>query len=200
MSVFYKNKKDIIDWLDEYKVKNYTLLPNEKYGFVVNVAGDLDLNRKNLLFIPVKFNEIKGALFCGQNQLTSIEFSPDYIGRSFYCNDNNLTTLEFCPGYVGGIFNCGSNKLSSLKFCPQIVGDDFYCDNNKLTSLEFCPQRVGGIFACGDNIELKKVQKIRNFKDIYLMHREFLINKFSEKLSNSLNSVETNKKQSKIKL
>ena len=38
MTHFYKDKQQIINWLDKYGVK--------KYGFVVDVNNDVDLNSK----------------------------------------------------------------------------------------------------------------------------------------------------------
>ena len=44
MTNFYKDKQQIINWLDAYEVKNYKLVPDEKYGFFVDVNNDVDLN------------------------------------------------------------------------------------------------------------------------------------------------------------
>lgn len=44
MTNFYKDKKQITNWLDKYGVKNYILIPDEKYGFVVDVNGSVDLS------------------------------------------------------------------------------------------------------------------------------------------------------------
>ena len=100
MTNFYKNKQQITNWLDKYEIKNYTLIPDENYDFVVDVNGHVDLDHKELITIPVKFNKIKG---------------------SFYCNNNQLNSLEFCPKVVGGNFNCSNNQLTSLKYCPKEI-------------------------------------------------------------------------------
>ena len=44
MNKFYKDKQHIINWLDKYGVKKYTLISDKKYGFVVDVNNDVDLN------------------------------------------------------------------------------------------------------------------------------------------------------------
>ena len=151
MTNFYKDKQQIIDWLDKYQVKNYTLIPNEKYGFVIDVSGDVDLRSRKLFNIPVKFNKIIKGFDCSNNNLISLEFCPKVTGGSFYCYDNQLTSLEFCPQTVSNNFNCGNNKLTSLEFCPQTVIGGFYCHSNQLTSLEFSPQKLGGDFYCNNN-------------------------------------------------
>ena len=67
MNEFYKDKQQITNWLDKYQVKNYTLILDEKYGFVVDIDGDFKLNDKNLTNIPVKFNIVKGDFYCDNN-------------------------------------------------------------------------------------------------------------------------------------
>ena len=104
MTNFYTDEKQIIDWLDKYKVKNYTLVPDEQYGFVVNVIGDVNLNDKKLFNIPVKFSEVTGIFNCSDNQLTSLKFCPQIVELNFNCSNNQLTSLEFCSQTVGGSF------------------------------------------------------------------------------------------------
>ena len=203
MNSFYTNKQQIISWLEKVSIENYTLIPDEQYGFVVNVNGKVILFAKNLISIPVKFNEVSGNFWCSFNNLTSLEFCPEIVGGSFDCEDNKLTSLNFCPKTVGGNFRCGHNKLTSLEFSPQKVGADFWCNNNQLTSLEFCPQEVSGFFYCDYNLELKDIQKITDFKRIYLEHEQILkhiiINKFSDQLDNDLSN-DKSKRTVKIKI
>ena len=104
MTNFYTDKQQIINWLDSYAVKNYTLVPDEQYIFIVNVNGNVDLSDKDLINIPVKFNEVNGDFHCHDNQLTSLQFSPTKVGGSFYCYDNQLTSLEFCTQAISGNF------------------------------------------------------------------------------------------------
>ena len=199
MNNTYTNEQQIIDWLEKHKVKNYRLVPDKKYGFIVNVNGDVNLSFKELINIPIKFNKITGSFYCDNNKLTSLEFSPYTVVGSFYCYSNKLISLEFSPQKVVGSFLCNNNQLTSLEFCPKIVGGDFYCHNNKLTSLEFCPQTVSGSFSCENNPQLKEVQKITKFKLIYLEHEKALITKFSDKLESDLIN-DNSKKTAKIKI
>ena len=178
MNKFYTDEQKIIDWLDKYDVKSYTLVPDEKYGFVVDVNGDVNLSFKELINIPIKFNKISGSFYYYNNKLTSLEFSCQTVGGNFYCSDNQLTFFEFCPQAVRGSFNC---------------------HNNQLTSLEFCPQKVEGIFYCKNNPELKEIQEITDFKLIYLEHKKILIDKLSDKLENDLIN-DNSKKTAKIKI
>ena len=107
---FLKEKSKIEAWLKKYEITQYTLLADERYGFVVNVDGHVELSGNKLKEIPVKFNT---------------------VGGDFTCSSNQLTNLEFCPKLVNGDFHCYGNQLTSLKFCPQTVNGGFYCDNNR---------------------------------------------------------------------
>ena len=198
MTKFYKDKQKIIDWLDKYEVKNYTLVPDKEYEFIVNVIGDVNLSFKDLIGIPVKFNEVSSSFYCRSNKLTSLEFSPQTVGGDFNCNNNQLISLEFSP-HTRGDFICSNNQLTSLEFTPQTVKSSFDCSDNQLISLEFCAQAVGGSFYCNDNPELKEIQKITDFKLIYLEHKKILITKFSDKLESDLIS-DNSKKSARIKI
>ena len=144
-------RNDIIAWLDKYEINNYTLTPDDKYGFIVDVHGNVDLYNKSLKNIPIKFNTINGFFNCSVNNLTSLEFCPKNIHGSFYCDNNKLTNLEFCPKNINGNFYCGCNKLTSLEFCPKTVNGYFNCGNNNLSSLKFCPDTINGSFFCDNN-------------------------------------------------
>ena len=104
-------KSDIVNWLDKYSINNYTLVPDDKYGFIVDVRGDVGLSDNNLASIGVKFNIVHGDFFCSYNKLTSLESCPKIINGNFSCSNNELTSLEFCPETIGGYFCCVDNKL-----------------------------------------------------------------------------------------
>lgn len=124
------NKEDLITWLDDCKIKNYTLVPDAQYGFVVDVAGGVDLRSEKLGFIPVKFNIVRGYFFCGGNSLISLEGAPVSVGGDFYCNYNKISNLKGCPDIVNGRFNCDSNQIKNLAYGPTSVGELFLCRNN----------------------------------------------------------------------
>ena len=87
---FLKTEKEITKWLEKYEIKNYTLIPNDKYGFAVDINGNVDLSCKKLNHIPVRFNSISRSLYCYDNNLTSLEFFPQNVGGYFYCEGNEL--------------------------------------------------------------------------------------------------------------
>ena len=145
------SKEEIIAWLEQYDIENYTLIPDLQSGFVVSVAGDVNLRNKKLEAIPLKFNIVRGNFDCSNNILTSLRNCPASVGGSFYCYHNRLNSLKYCPKVVGGEFYCGYNQLTSLQYCPQTIHENFACNYNKLKSLEGGPTLVGGDFDCNNN-------------------------------------------------
>jgi hypothetical protein len=86
---------------------------------------------------------------CYNNQLPSLEFSPEYVGGNFACNNNQLLSLEFSPEYVGGYFGCELNYLTDLVGSPKEVGGDFFCgENEKLITPKGCTEKIGKEFNC----------------------------------------------------
>ena len=195
---FYKNKQNIIKWLDKYKITNYSLVIDEKYGYAVNVNERVNLQNNNLKFIPVKFNYINGDLSCSGNQLTSLEFSPGFVNGGFFCSKNKLISLKFSPEIVKGSYYCDSNSLTTLEFAPKQVGKNFNCSDNKLKSFEFCPDSVLGKFYCFKNVDLKEIQEITDFDDIYLEHKKIITTKLYIALEDELKINKFNKKTIKI--
>ena len=139
------DKPNIRKWLNRYNVKNYTLIPDEQYGFVVNVDGNVNLYNKQISAIEIKFNIVS-----------------DY----FYCPLNNLTSLEGYPTLVGGLFNCSRNELTSLEHCPASIGGGLDIISNKLTNFYHLPKIISGSFLCHNNEGLGNFQKVVDFSEI----------------------------------
>ena len=152
-------KQEIIDWLSEMNIKNYSL----RADLTVDVDGSVFLFNRNLEVIPVQFGVVKGNFNCSRNNLKSLEGCPQSVGSSFYCSKNNLKSLEGCPRTVEGNFYCWNNNLESLEGSPQTVGGHFDCSWNDLKSLEGSPKTVGGHFDCFQN-KLKSLQYLPEIK------------------------------------
>lgn len=201
MNLFLKTEKEIVEWLEKYAIKNYTLLPDSQYGFKVNVGpqvklltdpletgkakvinnikNTINLSKKGLSYIPVKFGKVECSLICYDNQLTNLDFAPDWVAGDFVCSHNLLTCLKGCPQTQGNLsvnnnqltslkgspekvmsFNCSNNQLKSLENGPQIVKGALIIDNNQLTTLDYLPQ-VSSNITCSNN-QLKSFKGLPN--------------------------------------
>jgi hypothetical protein len=141
------NPDEIDSICQKYGIQNYTI----NHDGTVDVDGNVNLSKKGLTKLPLKFNKVSGHFYCHSNQLTSLEGCPQEVGVNFYCYQNKLTSLEGGPKEVGSDFSCHSNQLTSLEGCPREVGGNFWCSINQLISLEGVPQEVGGAFYCHSN-------------------------------------------------
>jgi hypothetical protein len=143
----FESFNDIDSICRKYDIENYTI--NE--DGTIDVDGDVDLSYKGLTELPLRFRNVTFNFYCQNNQLTSLEGSPQSVGGDFYCSRNQLKTLEGCPKSIGRHFYCQNNQLISLEGCPKSVGEGFYCQNNQLMTLEGGPKSVGGDFWCNHN-------------------------------------------------
>ncbi len=173
----FESLADIEKICKDLGIKNFTVNPDG----TVDVNGDVNISRRGLTKIPIKFGKVSGYFYCNLNKITSLEGSPSYVGGSFWCEYNRLTSLEGSPSYVGGNFWCLNNSIKSLKGGPISVGDDFYCSSNNLKTLDDCPQSVGGVFYCSNNpvCEIWKLfkdfSKVEFFNEIDIIRGDSII-------------------------
>lgn len=145
--VFFKTESETIAWLEKMGVENYQIDAN----LVVNVIGDVNLEKKELEYFPVQFGLVTGNFNCHKNKLISLKGSPHTVDGSVDCSHNNLVTLQDCPKKIGKSLFCNNNQLISLKGSPEIINGRFYCNNNELTSLLHGPEVVTEKYQCFKN-------------------------------------------------
>ena len=147
-----RKKEEIEAWLNQYQIKNYELIEDQEYGYIVNVNGGVNLNLKKLKSIDVKFNEVRGFFDCENNKLKSLEGCPEIVEGYFDVGFNKVEVLEYSPKLIKGGFYCNNNNLKSLKSSNEIVVEyDFDCSNNQLLSLNGSPEIVNGSFYIQNN-------------------------------------------------
>ena len=144
-----KTKIEIENWLNKYNIKNYSLIEDNKYGYIVNVNDSVYLSSKKLINIDVKFNKVNGG---------------------FFCFGNKLKSLKGCPEEVNGHFDCSDNELESLDG-PKIINGNFYCHNNKINNLERLNNLLNmeiqnNYIHLANNPELYELQYITDFNEI----------------------------------
>ena len=149
-------ESDIDSICKKYKIKDY-IINSDGY---IDVDWDVDLSRKNLTKLPLKFNKVSGSFYCFSNQLTTLEGSPKEVGGSFGCSYNQLTSLEGGPKEVSGYFNCDNNQLTSLEGGPTKLRDDFYCDRNPLPDIILNSKYLKQILLEGDDFYICKNGKL----------------------------------------
>jgi hypothetical protein len=113
-SDFLKESNEDIDSIcKKYGIENYTA----KEG-LVHVDGDVDLSRRGLTKLPLKFGEVSGYFDCSRNQLTSLEGAPSRV-RNFNCSQNQLTSLKGGPKVRGTYYLAYNNQLINFYGFPE---------------------------------------------------------------------------------
>ena len=80
----FSNEQEIINICKKYKITNYTINSDGS----IDVVGSVNLFKRNLTELPLKFNKVSGNFTCYNNKLTTLDGSPNYVGGSFICSDN----------------------------------------------------------------------------------------------------------------
>ena len=106
------DSSEIDNICNHYNIRNYTINSDG----TIDVDGSVNFSNKKLRKIPLKFNKVSG---------------------SFYCYENELTSLEGCPNYVGSVFSCGFNELTSLDGCPKEVGERIFFNGNPISRIVY---------------------------------------------------------------
>ncbi len=152
--------KNIKDQIKQFLKDNFKGYSSCKISRKPNKDGKYEVSSsKNIKVKNYKITSLTNGLFIwttvdsdfnckGCSSLTSLEGSPNRVGRDFNCSwCESLKSLEGAPKNVGGGFNCSwCRSLKSLEGAPKEVGnfDCYRCVS--LTSLEGAPEKVGGSF------------------------------------------------------
>ena len=171
------NERDIHEICKKHYICNYTI--NEDGSIDVN--DDVNLMDCYLDDFPIKFRNVSGYFYCGNNNLTSLKGCPKTVGGDFSCSVNNLSSLKGCPKSVGGSFACSYNRLLSLKGMPEKISGDFYCVSNRISTFEYFPKHINGYFNCASNPIweiwklFKDYSKIDLFNDMDIIQDDAII-------------------------
>lgn len=144
--------KDIEHWLNDYLIFDYSIVPDKRYGHIVNCSGDVHIMcMDQSKHLGVKFGYVAGNFVLHNGNLKSLLGSPDDVGGDFDCANNSIGSLEYLPKFIGGSIDCSHNCLRSLKYCNENVNGSFNCSQNWLSSLEYGPVKVKGNFDASEN-------------------------------------------------
>jgi hypothetical protein len=129
-------------YLRDYKLfeSNHGLTDEQRKFLDEYIFGTWSVNSEGLV-------DVEGSFYCsgqGLEDFLGIRFGK--VSGSFWCGNNQLRTLEGSPNEVSGDFGCYDNQLRTLEGAPRKVGDGFYCYGNPLISLERAPEVIKGKF------------------------------------------------------
>lgn len=76
------------------------------------------------------------SLYCGKNQLTSLNLSKNTALKTLDCQNNQLISLNLSNNTALESLDCHSNRLASLDVSNNTALKNLECNSNKLTSLD----------------------------------------------------------------
>lgn len=137
------NKIQFIHYfMDQINVTKYKI--NDDLS--VDCDENVDISKRGLVRIPIKFGQINGNFDCSMNNITNLVNSPVAITGHFDCSLNRIYTLIGGPRYVAGGYYCSDNNLEDLMGFPDYCQVVFDASRNNLKRLSGCPNRIEARF------------------------------------------------------
>lgn len=92
-------------------------------------------------------------LWCGSNQLTTIDLSMNPNLQELHCSNNQIITLNLLSNTALDILDCPGNQLSNLNLSMNTNLTDIICSGNNLSSLDVSLNiNLSGIDAGGNQL------------------------------------------------
>ena len=96
----------------------------------------LDVKKKNIASLKgIEFFTALTELYCGANQLTSLDVSKNTALKELNCSNNQLTSLYVNANTAIEDLSCNNNQLKSLNVKNNTALKWLNCSGNQLTSL-----------------------------------------------------------------
>lgn len=92
------------------------------------------------------------GLYCGANQLTSLNVSSNTALGDLSCYNNQLTSLNIAANTALKYLHCWNNQLTSLDVSANTALKWLECHNNQLTSLDVSANTALTHFWCPNNL------------------------------------------------
>jgi hypothetical protein len=125
----YESNNEIITTCKKYAIYDYTINDDGS----IDVNRSVNLSRRGLTKLPLKFRKINSCFYSDFNGLKSLEGSPIYVNGIFSCDDNLLTSLVYCPKHISVNFHCHHNEIETFEGLDFVhIGGDFYCYGNPI--------------------------------------------------------------------
>ena len=128
------------------------------------IAGVTEINvyGKNIASLKgIEYFTALTGLYCGSNQLTSLDVSQNTALTILSCNDNQLTSLDVSQNTALTELGCYSNQLKTLDVSKNTALTGLGCYSNQLTSLDVSKNTALTWLECDSN-QLKTLDVSKN--------------------------------------
>lgn len=90
-----QTKKEVVNILKNLGVDLFNYEVHDDLS--ISIDGDVNLTHKNLITLPVNFNEIRGVFNCSYNNLVSLKGAPKKVTHTFMAMKNKISFLKDLP-------------------------------------------------------------------------------------------------------
>ena len=151
----------------DYYFRNYLL--SQSYGtdgFLTEAEiaeiTTIDVAEKNISSLKgIEYFTALKALWCNNNQLTSLDVTKNTALTSLSCNSNQLTSLDVLQNTALTVLECYNNRLTSLDVSKNTALAYLYCHNNQLTTLDMSQNKqLRGLDCYGNQIKYSEMQQL----------------------------------------
>jgi Leucine-rich repeat (LRR) protein len=104
-----------------------------------------------LTSIDVSNNLALNILQCGNNQLTSLDVSQNTSLIELRFSNNQLTSIDVSANTALTYLSCHNNQLTSLDVSSNTILTDLICYDNQLTSLDLSQNTILTDLTCNNN-------------------------------------------------
>ena len=112
----------------------------------------INVNQKGISSLQgIEYFTALTYLFCGSNQLTSLDVSKNTALTNLSCYSNQLTSLDVSHTTALTNLICDYNQLTSLDVSKNIALTNLLCEYNQLTSLDVSHNTALTYLSCYSN-------------------------------------------------
>lgn len=104
-----------------------------------------------LTSLDVSANTALTILECNNNQITSLDVSANTSLYYLACSTNQLTSLDVSNNLLLTDLNCAGNQLTSLNVSANTSLNELKCETNQLTSLNVSANTQLDVLSCSSN-------------------------------------------------
>lgn len=115
------------------------------------------------------------ALYCDQNQLTTLDLTYNTALQVLEAHTNQLTSLNVSTCTALQDLSCGYNNLTGLDISSNLALSTLYCNDNQLTALDVSSHTALSNFNCaGNNLTSLDVSSNPILTQLYCQNNELV--------------------------
>lgn len=113
--------------------------------------GDISQNGKIQSLQGIEYFAALEVLYCGNNELISLDVSKNTVLKELYCWHTNLTSLDVSKNKSLLILNCNYSKVTELNVSKNTALTSLSCNHNSIYALDLSKNTALTSLDCSQN-------------------------------------------------